>query len=155
MPLTGFMAIGYDVNVDSKDKRKSYGAMVASMDLKKSPNFYSTLSVQSGAEEVKTQISLNVLKALKEYRESHGAFPTRIAFYRSGVGDGQVRQVVENEVKHLIEKLNEAYESNEPGSKARLAFIIVNTRINTRFFAGQNNPVPGTVIDDVVTLPER
>lgn len=149
------MAIGYDVGVDSKDKRKSYGAMCASMDLKKSPSFFSTLSVQSGPEEVKTQISLNVLKALKQFRDTHGALPTRIAFYRSGVGDGQVRQVVEHEVKHLIEKLNEVYEGDTPGSKPRLAFIIVNTRINTRFFAGQNNPVPGTVIDDVVTLPER
>lgn len=41
----------------------------------------------------------------------------------------------------------------------KLAFIIVSKRINTRIFVDRgragDNPKPGTVIDDIVTLPER
>jgi aubergine-like protein len=38
----------------------------------------------------------------------------------------------------------------------RLAFIVVSKRINTRIFTADcQNPSPGTVVDDCVTLPER
>lgn len=149
------MAIGYDVCVDSKDKRKSYGALVASMDLKIKSNFFSTVSVHSGPDEINAQIALNTLKAVNRYRELHETFPTCIVFYRSGVGDGQVKQLIENEVKSLEAKLKDVYSKAQPGSQFKLIFIVVNTRINSRFFANQRNPMPGTVIDDVVTLPER
>jgi aubergine-like protein len=37
----------------------------------------------------------------------------------------------------------------------RMAFIIVTKHINTRLFCDGKNPHPGTVVDDVITLPER
>jgi Piwi domain. len=37
----------------------------------------------------------------------------------------------------------------------RMAFIIVTKHINTRLFWDEKNPNPGTVVDEVVTLPER
>ncbi|VEN34368.1 unnamed protein product [Callosobruchus maculatus] len=37
----------------------------------------------------------------------------------------------------------------------RMAFVVVSKRINTRIFGDKGNPPPGTVVDDVVTLPER
>jgi aubergine-like protein len=46
-----------------------------------------------------------------------------------------------------------------PKDELKFAFVIVNKRINTRFFEEKrdqyDNPVPGTVVDTVVTLPER
>lgn len=57
-----------------------------------------------------------------------------------------------NEIK---KKLQEIYGEAE----VKMAFIIVSKRINTRIFVDRGrtgeNPRPGTVIDDVVTLPER
>ena len=41
------------------------------------------------------------------------------------------------------------------GPNWKLSFIIVTKRIKTRFFNKERNPRPGTVVDDVVTLPER
>jgi hypothetical protein len=42
------------------------------------------------------------------------------------------------------------------GSKPyRLGFIIVNKHINTRLFWNDQNPPPGPVVDDTITLPER
>ena len=44
----------------------------------------------------------------------------------------------------------------------KFGFIVVNKRLNTKFFRPHPrsrteyaNPHPGTVVDDVVTLPER
>ena len=40
----------------------------------------------------------------------------------------------------------------------KFTYVIVSKRINTRFFktgAQPANPPSGTVVDDVVTLPER
>lgn len=41
----------------------------------------------------------------------------------------------------------------------KFTFIVVTKRINTRIFSLDNgrpvNPGPGTVADDVITLPER
>jgi aubergine-like protein len=41
------------------------------------------------------------------------------------------------------------------GKPHRMAFIIVTKHINTRLFLNGNNPPPGTVVDEVITLPER
>ena len=45
------------------------------------------------------------------------------------------------------------------GNPPKFTFIVVSKRINTRIFAKfgnrVDNPSPGTVVDDVVTLPER
>lgn len=41
----------------------------------------------------------------------------------------------------------------------KFSFIVVTKRINTRIFASEGgraaNPAPGTIVDDVITLPER
>jgi aubergine-like protein len=37
----------------------------------------------------------------------------------------------------------------------RMAFIIATKRINTRLFWNKKNPPCGTVVDEVITLPER
>ena len=44
-----------------------------------------------------------------------------------------------------------------PDDQVKLTYIIVNKKINTKFISSPSpgNPLCGTVIDDVVTLPER
>jgi aubergine-like protein len=49
-------------------------------------------------------------------------------------------------------------ESSQP--PAKLAFIVVTKKGNTRIFKSTpggmyDNPPPGTIVDDVITLPER
>lgn len=149
------MAIGFDVSVDCKDKRRSYGVLVASMDMKQSAQYFSAVSSHSNCEELSTQLTLNVAKALKAYQNLHDTLPQRICIYRSGVGDGQLKYVVEHELNNLVAKLKDIYDSIGTEAKCRMSFIIVSTRIDARFFVNGTNPAPGTVVDDVVTLPER
>ena len=75
--------------------------------------------------------------------------------YRDGVGDGQIDYVIEHELAAIESCLAQ---QGLAGDQFKFTYIIVSKRINTRFFkAGANpsNPPSGTVVDDVVTLPER
>ena len=72
---------------------------------------------------------------------------------RDGVGDGQIPYVMEHEVTAIEQCFKE---NGLEGVK--FTYIIVCKRINTRFFrmnGKPSNPPSGTVVDDVVTLPER
>jgi aubergine-like protein len=51
-------------------------------------------------------------------------------------------------------KLDEIYKVATAG-EVKFCYIVVNKRLNTRIFNNGNNPGSGTVVDDVITLPER
>lgn len=89
-PLKGVMAVGFDVTHDTSDRSKSYGAFVASMDLKETVNFFAAVSPHKDGEELSTNIGIHMLQATKEFKDQHGTLPERIFYYRDGVGDGQV-----------------------------------------------------------------
>nr|XP_017099031.2 LOW QUALITY PROTEIN: protein aubergine [Drosophila bipectinata] len=155
LPVRGLMTVGFDVCHSSKNKNKSYGALVATMDMKTSTRYFSSVTEHMKGQELSDQMAMNMTYALKAYREHHGSLPERILFFRDGVGDGQLYQVVNTEVKFLKAKLDEIYKSAGKEDGCRMAFIVVAKRINTRYFMNKRNPVPGTVVDDVITLPER
>lgn len=79
-----------------------------------------------------------------------------------GVGDGDIQHVRDVEIKALEELLTKTYEKHgtkdeegNPTQKLQMVFITVSKRVNTRIFAGEANPKPGTVVDEVITLAER
>lgn len=149
------MFIGYDVCHDTRDKSRSFGALVATMDMRQSTKFFSSVKAHKNGEELTNNVALDVVTALQQYRQEHKKLPDRILFYRDGVGEGQTNYVYQHELQHLLTALKHFY-GEQP---VKLAFIIVTKRINTKFFAPSgkeaNNVPAGTVVDDVVTLPER
>lgn len=90
IPIAGLMTFGFDVCHDARDKKKSYGALVATLDLKRSNKFFSAVSSHTNGEELTNEMVLNINKAIREYRDTHGTLPARLVFYRDGVGDGQI-----------------------------------------------------------------
>jgi aubergine-like protein len=93
LPLNGLMTIGFDVCHTSGSKysgRKSAGALVATMDLKRSSKYYSSAAICGTAGELSNDLAVNVLKAVRAFQSCHGTLPQRILFYRDGVGEGQV-----------------------------------------------------------------
>lgn len=152
VPLSGLMVVGYDVCHDTGDKTKSFGATVASLD-KNLTRYYNVCSAHRSGEELSNDFALTIIKCCKAYQEVNGGkLPDRILIYRDGVGDGQLKYVYEHEVQMIVEKLRSTF---YPNGSLKLAFIIVSKRINTRIFANKDNPPPGTVVDDIITLPER
>lgn len=71
--------------------------------------------------------------ALRAFQEENKSLPKRIIFYRDGVGDGQIEIVKMMEVKMIEQQLLETYAQNGL-PLPEFCFIIVNKRINTRFF---------------------
>lgn len=158
-PMSGVMTIGFDTTHDTSDRSKSFGAFVASLDLKQDVSYFSTVSAHKDGDEMSQNIGNHLVEALKAWQSKYQCLPERIFFYRDGVGDGDINRVHTTEVQRLVQKLNDIYAKNGNGKAPKFSFIIVNKRINTRIFENGGgkvkNPVSGTVIDQVITLPER
>lgn len=154
LPLSGLMTIGFDIAKSSRDRKKAYGALVASMDLQQNSTYFSTVTACSAFDVMSNTLWPMIAKALRQYQREHNKLPTRIILYRDGVSSGSLKQLFEYEVKHIVEKLDAEYARANAG-RPSLAYIVV-TRSNVRLFQNlRYNPPPGTVVDDVVTLPER
>jgi aubergine-like protein len=156
VPVSGLMTVGFDVSHDPKDRRKSLGAMVATMDVKKSSCFYSVTMEYKDGNDMVQQVDQHLKRAIEIYKETIGAYPERIVYYRDGVGDSQVQFVKKQEVEPIVATLRDIYgDKQEP----RFAFIIVNKRTNARFFKKSGsqwvNPKPGSIINSGVTMRGR
>jgi len=156
MPLKKTMVIGYDTYHDTVNKSKSVGAVVASLN-ESMTKYISMANLHTNPQqELHDNLCPAIMTALRKYQELNGCPPEKIILYRDGVGDGQIPYVVEHEVKAIHDTLvNAGFEENN----VKFAFIIVNKRINTKFVqktsGNHTNPPSGTIVDDVVTLPER
>jgi aubergine-like protein len=97
------------------------------------------------------------IAGLKRYYEANKRPPQTVIVYRDGVGEGDIDYVYGYELKQIEDAIKAIF--NEVPIK--LCFVIVTKRINTRLFqrAGApnqyQNPIPGTVVDAVVTRDER
>ncbi|BFF94970.1 protein piwi [Drosophila madeirensis] len=154
LPLSGLMTIGFDIAKSARDRRKAYGALVASMDLQRNSTYFSTVSECSAFDVLSNNLWPMIAKALRQYQREHDKLPARILFYRDGVSAGSLKQLFEYEVKDIVEKLDTEYKRAN-SAPPMLAYIVVTKSCNTRFFNNGRNPPPGTVVDDIVTLPER
>lgn len=153
IPVGGLMTIGFDVCHDTRDRSRSFGAFVASMDQQKSDVYYSCAMPHRNGEELSNSFGQMTLKAVQCYKSVHGSLPAKILIYRDGVGEGQFQFVVDHELKQVRDQLESVYKAE--GQELKMAFVVVTKRINTRLFNGAQNVPAGTVVDDVITMPER
>ncbi|XP_072746220.1 piwi-like protein Siwi [Anoplolepis gracilipes] len=148
IPMDGLMIIGFDVCHDTTVKSKAFGAIVATLD-KRMTKYYSAVSAHSNGDELSNDLSQNICRAVQAYHKINGTLPSFFVIYRDGVGEGQVEEVKDRELKQIKESLTALYGVK----KYKMAFIIVTKRLNTRFFFNNANPPSGTVVDDVITSP--
>ncbi|PIO69313.1 piwi domain protein [Teladorsagia circumcincta] len=105
-------------------------------------------------------IKITVRALRKYYLANNHTLPDKIFLYRDGVGDGQIHYVKDQEVTLVQKACEEVVERENARQPIKLAFIIVTKKVNMRIFKGApdsvlTNPDPGTVVDTVVTRPER
>lgn len=158
IPLKSLMVVGLDVYHDSLTKGKSITGFVASMN-KNLTRYFSTVIEQRSHQELTDKINLNLVASLKKWLEINKELPQTIIIYRDGVGDGQLREVMNDEVRQVDSAIASLNATQGGAYKPKKAFIVVKKRISTRLFAqsgnGQcSNPPPGTVVDTEVTRPE-
>lgn len=155
MPLRNTMVVGYDAyHEGGRRGGASWGAVVASYN-QSLTQYYGQVTRHASHQELANNFSAAVTNALAHYARVNGCLPERVLVYRDGVGDGQLAYVKDTEVA-AIRNCFAAFNFH-PG----FSFIVVSKRIHSRLFAeGASsgrpvNPPPGTVCDDVITLPER
>ncbi|XP_015776705.1 PREDICTED: piwi-like protein 1 [Acropora digitifera] len=151
IPLKKTMVIGIDTYHDSSAKGRSVGGFVASVN-QTLTKYYSRVSFQHTGMEFIDALKTNMTAALRRYQEVNRDLPERIMIYRDGVGDGQLRTVVEHEVPQLKASFSEV----SGGYKPKFSVIIVKKRISARLFnkgdgVNLTNPPPGTVVDTDIT----
>lgn len=125
------------------------GATVATLN-RRMTQYFSAVNAHETGEELSSDLSDNICKSVQAYYALNKTLPGRIVIYRDGVGEGQVPLVMDREVVQIKKKLDGLY--GDP-DKYKMAFIIVTKRLNTRFFENNDNPEPGTVVDDIITSP--
>lgn len=129
------------------------------MDLKREVKFYSGIIENKPGEEISSDIVNLMGSAIETYVKRYESLPQRIFFYRDGVGDGQIEYVYNIELERMKNLLNTLRKKYNDENALKFTFVIVNKRIDTRIFRndGRNfdNPKPGTLVDNTLTLPER
>ncbi|KAM9446701.1 piwi-like protein 2 [Clarias gariepinus] len=149
VPLKHLMVIGVDVHHDTTKKTLSVMGFVASLNSLMT-KWYSRVAFQMPNEEIINGFRVCLLAALQKYYEVNHSFPEKIIIYRDGVSDGQLKAVELHEIPQILGCF-ETFPNYEP----KLAFIVVQKRINTTLYAYGDDrfvtPPPGTVLDHTVT----
>ncbi|KAF5895430.1 piwi-like protein 2 isoform X1, partial [Clarias magur] len=152
VPLKHLMVIGVDVHHDTTKKTLSVMGFVASLNSLMT-KWYSRVAFQMPNEEIINGFRVCLLAALQKYYEVNHSFPEKIIIYRDGVSDGQLKAVELYEIPQILGCF-ETFPNYEP----KLAFIVVQKRINTTLYAYGDDrfvtPPPGTVLDHTVTNRE-
>jgi len=148
------MILGYDVYHCAERKNESVGALVASTN-QRMTKYFSQVSFHKNKSELADNLCEDTKKCLDAFKKANGCYPERIILYRDGVGEGQIQFVLESEVSQMRDAINGEYGDLE---EPKFTFIVVTKKINTRYLGVDRvitNPIPGTVLDNTVTLPER
>ncbi|GAA6088114.1 piwi-like protein 2 isoform X2 [Tachysurus ichikawai] len=149
VPLKHLMVVGVDVHHNSSKKIQSVMGFVASLNSLMT-KWYSRVTFQMTNEEIISGFRVCLLAALQKYYEVNHSFPEKIVIYRDGVSDGELKTVELYEIPQIL-KCFKTFPNYEP----KLAFIVVQKRINTALYAYGGDrfgtPPPGTVLDHTVT----
>ena len=81
IPLKKTMVVGYDTYHDTVDKKKSVGALVATLN-DNFTRFTSSCDLHESGQELTSNIRPAMLKALRKYKEVNGYPPEKIFMFR-------------------------------------------------------------------------
>jgi aubergine len=100
-PIKRVMVCGYDVTHDTMNKGSSFGGFVATLNDNFS-RYFSTVFAHPNGSDISNSMANALERALVKFQKyNEGSLPTRIVFYRDGVGDGQIAFVLNNEVEAI------------------------------------------------------
>uniref|UniRef100_A0A1I8GLI9 Piwi-like protein 1 n=2 Tax=Macrostomum lignano TaxID=282301 RepID=A0A1I8GLI9_9PLAT len=154
IPIKRTMIIGMDSYHDKRQSRSVQGVVFSLNETFTQYYSYSPI-VKGGKAELHNRLDAGFTMALQKFREKNGELPARIILYRDGVGDSMLEQVKNSELVQLKQSLSRIY--GDRISSLGFKVIIVKKLVSSRLFRrGGNqlrNPAPGTVLDDVITMP--
>ena len=112
--------------------------------------FYSLACRQKRGAQIMAGVYKMVLETVKFHGEQYGRLPEKFLFFRCGVGESQIDELIEFEIRRIVESLKTTYKEKAP----KLTFILVNKLVNDKFAIsgkhGLKNPEGGLAIVDHV-----
>jgi aubergine-like protein len=145
------------VGIDVYHKKGSHSVLGFCATTNRSFSKYtSTARIQMESQEITGLLREALRNAIRNYMsDNDNTAPRRIIIFRDGVSDSQIPIVLETEVRQIKSTLQEMHISREISQEPKLCFIVVNKRVNARFYGqagGQvSNPPVGVCIDSDVT----
>ncbi|XP_006990580.1 piwi-like protein 4 isoform X1 [Peromyscus maniculatus bairdii] len=154
IPLKSLMVVGIDICRDALNKDVVVIGFVASIN-SRITRWNSRCVLQRTAAEIADCLKVCMTGALNKWYKHNHSLPSRIIVYRDGVGNGQLKAVLEYEVPQLLSSVTEC----GPGaSSSRLSVVVVRKKSLLRFFTETGhtlqNPPVGTVVDSEATRPD-
>eukprot|EP00079_Xenopus_tropicalis_P021979 XP_012813692.1 PREDICTED: piwi-like protein 4 [Xenopus tropicalis] len=153
IPLKALMVVGIDINKDAVNKSMSVVGFVASTNARLT-RWHSRCIIQKTTSDFADCLKMCMKGAIQNWQRCNNDLPNRIVVYRDGVGDGQLKMVVDYEIPQLLSSFRETKTSYCP----RLSVIVVRKKCISRFYTqtgrGIQNPVLGTIVDSEATRPE-
>ena len=150
LPLTDAPTMVIGIDIFHKQGAHSVLGFCATTD-KNFARYVSLPKINAPSEEISAQISESVYQALEQFNEENKRYPARIIVFRDGVSDGQRFAVLEGEIPQFRLAFDKIRQSGNLPTDPKIAFLVVNKRINARFYHNQGgkvyNPPLGTVID--------
>ncbi|XP_006833803.1 PREDICTED: piwi-like protein 4 [Chrysochloris asiatica] len=153
IPLKSLMVVGIDVCKDAFNKEMAVVGFVASIN-PRITRWYSRCILQRTTTAVADCLKVFMIGALNRWYKYNHDLPARIIVYRNGVGDGQLKTLIEYEVPQLLSSVAES----SSNASSKLSVIVVRKKCMPRFFMEMNhavqNPPLGTVVDSEATRPD-
>nr|XP_021490857.1 piwi-like protein 4 [Meriones unguiculatus] len=154
IPLKSLMVVGIDICRDALSKDVVVVGFVASIN-SRITRWFSRCVLQRTAADIADCLKVCMTGALNKWYKHNHDLPARIVAYRDGVGDGQLKAVLEYEVPQLLSSVTEC---GSDARSSRLSVVVVRKRCLLRLFmeTGRTvqNPPLGTVVDSEATRPE-
>ncbi|KAK2945790.1 putative piwi like protein [Blattamonas nauphoetae] len=147
----GVMVCSIDVSRSMK-KKQSYAALVASYSNDMTQYHLRTMILKGRQELLTERLDKFIKMSIELYERENKAPPSTIIMYRDGVGDSQFEAAVQGEYNMILKGIRDY--APQPVYRPQTAYIMVNKRINHRFFTPNGDNIqPGTIVDTVVTSP--
>ncbi|XP_071561351.1 protein argonaute-2 [Temnothorax nylanderi] len=157
------MLVGADVTHPSPDSKDSpsIAAVAASRD-KSAFRYNVALRLQQPKEEMILDLEEIILTQLRVYHQETKCCPKRIVYYRDGVSEGQLPQVMYYE----ISAIKKAVTKFTRGANIEVNCLVVQKRHHVRLFPKSTNisdtedtrnynVKAGTIVDTTITHPEH
>lgn len=131
-----WMTIGYDTFHKKRTSNmmgKSFGAITFSYDRACSKYFSQAFENADGTEMANTLYE-PIMAGFKLYKEKNGQLPHLILYYRDGVGEHQVEDMIKFEMVQIRNAIRDCTKQLNGEKVPELVIVLVNKRINTKIF---------------------
>nr|AAQ74967.1 Twi2p [Tetrahymena thermophila] len=141
------MIIGIETSM-KKIKQQQVVGVVASID-KDFTKYFSDVEIRKDNDTTLPTLSKIVTKAIQAYVKNTESVPAEVIVYRQGLGEGQIQQSCNLEIKAI----QNGFSNFKSDFNPRLAFFQVNRKIGQKFYQSPqgdkgevSNPASGTIV---------